>query len=358
MSFVLANVQKAYLTTTMKGVSRSFALVTPNVEAPLDDYLSTAYLICRVVDNIEDCTQPFVWQQQRFAEFNHLLYRPEDAPNILRQWQQEAWLGLDAEESAMMSLEGGLMLWQIFATIPEPSRQVIARWAEAMSLGMERVQDPADSGLFVERNGVKLPATEAEYNQYCFYVAGTVGRMATELVIIQYGVNGRQAEKLLNLSDSCGRALQKTNIVKDFAKDLQRGICFLPDTWLREAAYSPLRLAGASHSWKASVIRNVMQELDEAVAYVQALPLTAVGYRRASLLAMMPAYHTLLLAAKKLPRLFTIDHRVKISRQTMAQCMLEAARIAKNNKAIATYAVNMYQKVTDTLEQTKMVAAI
>ncbi|MCP4359153.1 MAG: squalene/phytoene synthase family protein [Chloroflexi bacterium] len=349
MSFVLSKVQEEYLTISMKNVSRSFALVTPNVEAPLNDYLSTAYLICRVVDNIEDCTQPFAWQQQRFAEFNYLLYRPEEAINILRQWQQEVWPGLNDDESAMMSLDGGLMLWQIYAHIPEPSRQAIAHWTEAMSVGMEQVQNPTDDGLFVERQGIKLPATEAEYNQYCFIVAGTVGRMATELVVIQYDVDGRQAENLLNLSDSCGRALQKTNILKDFAKDLQRNICFLPDAWLQEADYSPLNLAGASNSWKAAVIQNVLQELDESVGYVRELPLTAVGYRRASLLAMIPAYHTLLLAAKKLSQLFTADHHLKISRRTMAQCILDATRFANNNEAIAAYAVNMHQKVTDTL---------
>lgn len=358
MDFTVTSNQKTYLAKTMKGVSRSFALVTPAIEAPLNDYLSVAYLICRVVDNIEDCDQPFTWQQQRFAEFNYLLQHPADAAPTLRQWEQEDWPNLNADEAAMMTVADGLILWQIYATIPEPSRQAIGRWAEAMSLGMERVQNPADNGLFVERAGIQLPATEDDYNQYCFYVAGTVGHMSTELVNIQYDINGRHAQTLLELSESCGRALQKTNIVKDFAKDLQRGVCYLPDTWLMEVDYSPLRLAGAPHAWKTAVIQNVLDELEDSLQYVLNLPLTAVGYRRATLITMIPAYQTLLVAAQKLPQLFTIDHHVKISRYTMTQCLLDANRLAQNNQTIATYITNMHQKVTDILEQTKIVASV
>ena len=46
--------QSAYLTQHMNKVSRSFALVVSCLEEPLQQQMSTAYLICRVLDNIED----------------------------------------------------------------------------------------------------------------------------------------------------------------------------------------------------------------------------------------------------------------------------------------------------------------
>ena len=49
----------------MKKVSRSFALVVSFLEEPLRWQMSTAYLICRVLDNIEDCGQPFWWKEKR-----------------------------------------------------------------------------------------------------------------------------------------------------------------------------------------------------------------------------------------------------------------------------------------------------
>ena len=54
------------------------------LEEELKHQLATAYLICRVVDNIEDCTEPHSWQAERFAEFEQLLHRPADSQEILR----------------------------------------------------------------------------------------------------------------------------------------------------------------------------------------------------------------------------------------------------------------------------------
>ena len=68
--------QQTYLEQKLGDVSRSFALVVPFLEAPLQHYLATAYLLCRVVDNIEDCGRPLTWQEERFAEFSRLVARP------------------------------------------------------------------------------------------------------------------------------------------------------------------------------------------------------------------------------------------------------------------------------------------
>ena len=51
--YQLKPLQRTYLTVTMDRVSRSFALVVPWLEDPLQDYVSTAYLLCRALDNIE-----------------------------------------------------------------------------------------------------------------------------------------------------------------------------------------------------------------------------------------------------------------------------------------------------------------
>ena len=67
--FELTQAQAAYLDIWMSKVSRSFALVVPWLEEPLNHLLATAYLLCRVADNIEDSRQPFVWKEQRFHEF-------------------------------------------------------------------------------------------------------------------------------------------------------------------------------------------------------------------------------------------------------------------------------------------------
>ena len=150
--------------------------------------MATAYLIGRVVDNIEDCTQPFAWKQQRFEEFHQLIEEPASAPQILAVWSQESWPGLTQDESEMMGEVRGLSLWEIYAQIPERSRSIIRRWMSEMADGMLRVEDPDQHPLLENRDGVRVLAAESDYNAYCFYVAGTVGHMATELVVVHYGL--------------------------------------------------------------------------------------------------------------------------------------------------------------------------
>ncbi len=116
-----------------------------------------------------------------------------------------------------------------------------------MAQGMSQLGDPAQQPYFVRRQGIDVLATATDYDDYCYYVAGTVGHLATELVIRQYQLADDVAHALRPYAESCGRSLQKTNIVKDFAKDLTRNICYLPDSWLSMVSYAPLALQGTRH---------------------------------------------------------------------------------------------------------------
>lgn len=341
--------QKLYLATYMNKVSRSFTLVAPQVESPLSDYLAVAYLICRVVDNIEDCTLPYPEKRGYFTEFAQMLASPEKSGEVLSRWEQIAWPGLSEDEQEMMGVEKGLLLWQIYAEMPEAYRASVQRWAGTMAEGMALVVDLDQTGFFSYKDEVRLPVTAVDYDRYCFYVAGTVGRMITELAVTYYEIPDGEAEILLAYSEACGRALQKTNIVKDFAQDLARGFSYLPDEWLREVDYTPLALEDVPDWWKKKILVNVLAELDNSVNYVLHLPKTAVGYRKAGLLMLLPAYQTLLLAAQKIDALFTPAHNVKISRTTMSKCVIQAQFMATNDEAIGAYSQELSQQILQTV---------
>jgi phytoene/squalene synthetase len=95
----LTKVQKGYLNASMNKVSRSFAFVTPCLEDQLNDFMAAAYLVCRVVDNIEDCGRPLDWKRLRYSEFNQLLSEPAQAREILSCWEAKDWPGLTSDES-------------------------------------------------------------------------------------------------------------------------------------------------------------------------------------------------------------------------------------------------------------------
>jgi farnesyl-diphosphate farnesyltransferase len=225
-----------------------------------------------------------------------------------------------------------------------------------MAQGMEQVIDPQQTDFFFSLDGIRLPCSEADYDRYCYYVAGTVGHMITELAITHYGLQGALAERLLINSEASGRALQKTNIIKDFAKDLQRRACFLPDEWLQEVNRTPLSLGGAPAAWKEKVLVNVLIEYENSVNYVLDLPQSALGFRKASLLMMLPGYQTLLQAARNHERLFTPAHNTKISRRTMAKCLFDARMIVNNDEAILSYSRKAGAELSKALDSAKIAA--
>jgi len=335
----------AYLEQHLGSVSRSFALVIPFLEMPLRHYLATAYLLCRVVDNIEDCTQPAVWKQQRFAEFSQLLRDPRDARAILSQWQEESWPALSDQERQLMGVTDGLGLWQIYAAMPQSAQATVHRWTNTMAQGMSQLDDSEARPFFIQREGLTVLEAEADYHEYCYIAAGTVGHLATELVIEQYQLSVDVAATLHTLAEACGRGMQKTNIVKDFVVDLTRGICYLPDTWLRKADYAPLALGGAAPAWKAMVLEDVLDEFRQATDYVLALPYSAHGYRRASLLCLLPAYQTVYLAAQRQEVLYTHEHKIKISRPTMARCVADSQALLFDNGSIRRYSQEVEDKI-------------
>lgn len=340
-AFALSSSQEDYLQEWLQRVSRSFALVVPLVESPLQHYLATAYLLCRVIDNIEDCTQPTAWKQGRFGEAGRALDHPEVARDVLTQWQTRHWPGLTADETRLMGAEDGLTLWQIYGAIPAADRAIIQRWVHAMIDGMAALDDAARPPRFVERKGVQVLESAADYNEYCYIVAGTVGHLSSELVVRHYGITDESAAQLRATCEACGRGLQKTNIVKDFAEDLRRGVSYLPASWLAEVQYAPLELHGAPPVWAQRVLNDVLDELAEATTYLLTLPINAQGYRMASLLCLLPAYQTLLAAAQTAPTLFTAEHHVKISREVMERCLTDTAAMWADNDAIAAYTADL-----------------
>jgi farnesyl-diphosphate farnesyltransferase len=218
-----------------------------------------------------------------------------------------------------------------------------------MAQGMAQLGGSDFPPLTTRLNGVQLLASEQDYNRYCYFVAGTVGYLSTELVIAHYGLADEVAQRLYESCEACGRGLQKTNIIKDFDEDLRRQVCYLPATWLKEANYAPLVLEGAPRAWKQRVIRDAQGELHQAADYVLALPPSAAGYRKASLLCLLSALRTLLMAAQKVESLFTSRHYVKISRETMMQCVQDTQWLWADNDAILQHCQALEQTITTTL---------
>lgn len=331
----LGREQRSFLAAAMQQVSRSFALMTPCLEAPLDSVVATAYLVCRLADCVEDCAAQLAWKRERFTELRGVLATPSAAGRLLRAWVDADWQDLAPAEAALARLGGASPLWSIYAAFPGPVLAAFERWIGMMTEGMAQTLDPHAAPRWVVRGTVRALATADDYDRYCDYVAGTVGQLLTDLAALHYDFDREVVETLRRHADAAGRGLQKTNILKDYVRDLQRGVCYLPATWTDPVADAPLSLRGASAAFTDRVIGDALADLDALATYLHVVPESAVGFRLGLLICLLPAQATVQRATERPAVLFTPAHDLKISRDTFKRCLLDARQLAGDGVAAA-----------------------
>jgi phytoene synthase len=80
---------------------------------------------------------------------------------------------------------------------------------------------------------------DADLDGYCYQVAGTVGRLMTAIL----GSEPGRATEADTAARALGRAMQRTNVLRDIVEDARRGRVYLPEDGLLAAGLDP---AGAA----------------------------------------------------------------------------------------------------------------
>ncbi len=216
---------KAFCDRMLPGVSRTFALSIQNLPPDLRDAVCIAYLLCRVVDTVEDDRRldPVV-RQSLFDAFDAALSASAAGDGGLADAFEarsaETGLGPTPLEAELCTGAGAV--FRAFAAIPQVQREAIEPSVAEMSKGMREYSLRADA-----ENGLRLRDVP-DLERYCYYVAGTVGELLTKLFAISCPVDVRVRRELEARAVSFGLGLQFVNILKDVAEDAVRGDCFLP----------------------------------------------------------------------------------------------------------------------------------
>jgi farnesyl-diphosphate farnesyltransferase len=85
-----------------------------------------------------------------------------------------------------------------------------------------------------------LPGRElADTDRYCYFVAGTVGELLTEIFAFEGALREEASSAHFAESVDFGKALQLVNIAKDFHGDLREGRCFWPGLGAFPAGETP-----------------------------------------------------------------------------------------------------------------------
>ncbi len=252
-------------------VSRTFALSIHALPDSLRNAVAIAYLLCRIVDTIED--EARIDPQDRvklFDQFDRTMNADTVDPGELERMSTALELGLLDAEKELMARAGAV--FRSFRRLDKHQRDAIRPHVLEMSLGMREYTARADAaGKLVLRDLDDL-------ERYCYFVAGTVGNLLTALFehmvpVLEESVRTAIRERAV----SFGLGLQMVNIVKDVAVDFERGDVFLPEATAREMGVDLRDLLAPQKRQEAlrvvrAVCARARKHLEKAAEYTRLWP--------------------------------------------------------------------------------------
>jgi len=308
----------------LAGVSRTFALTIAQLPDALKDVVSNAYLLCRIVDTIEDEPKLSLAQKKQFCQQLVDILQDCEEPFLLSD--QLAPLLSDhtipAEHRLIHELDRVVTITRRFN--PE-QQQSLVRCVQIMSEGMVYFQEHTSG------DGLK---DQAEMDLYCYYVAGVVGEMLTELFCLYSPDIAKNSHKLLLLSRSFGQGLQMTNILKDIWDDHARSACWLPkDLFEHEGLeLSNMKMLAGNQEFQKGLNQLVgiaHTHLANALKYTLLIPAHEKGIREFCLWALGMAMLTLRKIHGNLG--FTDGDQVKISRKSVKTTVVVSGLTVKHD---------------------------
>jgi len=314
----------------LEAVSRTFSRPIMLLPPGLREAVTCGYLLCRIADTIED--QPGVPVTVRDLLFERYLALLEH--NARPESFAEAASVLAADDAETELARNAPRVWRVLATLPESQQLLLKCWTSEMTRGMNLYarRSPGD-------DGIRALMTIGDLERYCYFVAGTVGHLLTDLFLIEFkALTPERATTLRGHAEGFGVGLQLVNIIKDITDDITRGWTFVPRQLLAVHGLAPGDLADAQRMGQAPgvldpLFRMARERLDEALRYTLAVPPQATQVRLFCLLPLWMAVRTLVHAEGN-ANVHRPGAPVKISRGEVEALIQDAMGVAGDDQAI------------------------
>lgn len=254
----------------IRDVSRTFALSVSQLENPIANELCVGYLLCRVADTIEDAKHIPPTEKTRLLEqYRGVLTAGGEV--TVREFVADTsrWLP-DDRDGEWRLVAHTPRLVATFESLPASTKTEIRPHIHEMIQGM---------ALFIDRygdqGGLRIQ-TVAELEDYCWYVAGTVGRLITGLVTRD--TSTEVESQLMETAGSFGLLLQLVNVTKDVATDYkEENNVYVPEALLAKHDLEQADIADTSQSAAfVPVIRELVyvaeQHIEDARSWLDAAP--------------------------------------------------------------------------------------
>jgi len=310
----------------LDGVSRTFALTIPQLPEKLAKPVSNAYLLCRIVDTIEDEVSLNSAQKRQFSDQFIRVVQGEEAPE-----------GLASALAPLLSAQTIPAEHELIRVIPRviaithsfesAQREALSLCVATMGQGMAEFQDRDLSHGLGEMS---------EMDAYCYYVAGVVGEMLTRLFCHYSPEIAARREPMMKLAVSFGQGLQMTNILKDLWDDHSRGVCWLPQSIFSAHGFDLKDLKPGHNDPRFAagfqqLIGIAHAHLRNALEYTLLIPAHETGLREFCLWALGMAMLTLRKINAHL--YFSDSAQVKISRRSV-KTVIGTSRLTRRSNTM------------------------
>jgi farnesyl-diphosphate farnesyltransferase len=198
--------------------SRSFSLPILNLDDRFRVPVMVEYNLNKTIDTIEDATGLEADEKiDLIMTFCTYLERDSYSSAV-----QNRMLEVTPEEEAFVfkNYEATIRLYK---TLPSEEKELARRWTGEMAKGM---------CTFLK----KPIKTHHDLNEYCYYVAGTVGLYLTNLLMLKgSNVSNEIFARLSVHAVSFGLFQQKLNIIRDFVEDkISKKRSFWPQSYFEK----------------------------------------------------------------------------------------------------------------------------
>ncbi|OTF00385.1 phytoene/squalene synthase family protein [Halorubrum sp. SD683] len=315
----------------VQGVSRTFALTVDVLEEPMASQICVGYLLCRVADTVEDAGHIPPDAQSDVLRTYRRSIDPDDETDIAAfRASVDEWLPAERDDD-----------WTVVAEAPTIAATFEELDPEAQDAIVPPVLEMVDGmAMFVERHategGLRIDDRD-ELEQYCYYAAGTVGNLITNL-LTRGDLTEERATRLRETAEEFGLLLQLVNVSKDVYDDYtEENNVYLPAEWLEaegveqervvhpENRESSARVVGRTADYARSF-------LDDAQAYLETMPLSNGNTMEAWTVPYLLAVGTLRELGTR-PEDALTETGVKVSRQEVFAVMSAASDVGRDSLA-------------------------
>lgn len=309
-------------------VSRTFALNINVLSGETRDAVLLAYLYMRIADTVEDDPDLKASEKELLLGKFAQIFQVEEPDSAARlsdflaaipgAWRVSPDFYHVLVRNAYRVVP---LLCELSKPIVDATREAVCEMCGGMAKFALRQEESLAGGWFMLEK-------VADLDEYCYYVAGLVGRFLSKVFYeAAPGMDAGSFARMKELDVSFGLALQVTNIVKDVREDAARKVCFVPNEFCRKHGFansSELFEASADPEARAATVHELSvkawKHVADGVEYTQLIPRK---HARLRLFCLWP----LMMAAENLRKLgdckaiFASEKKVKITRSDVKRIL-------------------------------------